>query len=167
MQQIQYTLTAWSWRPGSNVIMAGSVLPDGVSFQEAEGLCSGHRLPLSCTYKPLVSNPHYPHSPSQAVTRLPRLEPDAFHLASKYAAQLSRPHLITPTPVALLCSGHPRGLLCASPQISPAMSTLGIAFWEGMCVKVGPPGVLKETNLFSLVLLGGRHNIYPLSLPLN
>lgn len=26
-----------------------------------------------------------------------------------------------------------------------------------MCVKVSPPGVLKETNLFSLALLGGRN----------
>lgn len=90
MQQIQYSLTAWSWRPGSNVIMPRLVLPDSMSFQEVEGLCSGHRLPLPCIYKPLVSNPHYLHSPPQLVTRLPRLEPDTFHFASKHAAQLSR-----------------------------------------------------------------------------
>ena len=28
-----------------------------------------------------------------------------------------------------------------------------------MCVKVSPPGVLKETNLFSLALLGGINYI--------
>ena len=47
MQQIQYPLTAWSWRPGSNVILARLARPDNMSFQEAEGLHSGHGLPAS------------------------------------------------------------------------------------------------------------------------